>query len=402
MGRRKKETVDVEPDTVKSGDNTTAKELQDSFKAFLGKQYEVEQTAQNKIVIPTGLDVLDAISGGGIGMNFVQFVGNPGSAKSTLAAKILAEGQKRNSPKFLSVYLDSEQSTNKDRLMQLGVNQPPITPYDQRVSVEKVFKTVDGMCKFKQDHKELMDVPSMIIWDSIANTLTEKAFDAERPEEVIGQKARVLSQVLPRITDTLNRYNISLVGVNQLREKIDMGIFKTANDLKYLGNNVIPGGKSLLFNSFQLYFLQHIKDVDSYGFQGAVIKCKTVKNKLFTPNLTVSLIMSFQRGFSNFWTNYEFLKETKRVKIGGAWATLEAYPTKKFQQKNALSMYRENSAFREAWDESVKEAIKSEIIEPNKSVSEDMIESIGELSDTETDVNTDKSDVPKEELSFLD
>lgn len=347
-------------------------ELQQDLDNFLVKN-DIKQELLSKMILPTGLDVLDAVLGGGIPMHFCQLVGNPGCSKSTLAARILAEGQRLYKPKFLAKYFDSEASTSKERLFNLGVMYPSITPYDQEVTVEKIFKSVDAMCKFKADHPELLEIPSIIIWDSIANTLTEKGMLADNPDQVLGEKARVLSQGMPKLVNILNKYNISLVGVNQLRDKIEMGIFKTPNVLRYLASSNIPGGKSLLFNSYQILFLQHVKEVDNYGFKGAIIEVKTVKNKMFTPNLSIKLILSFERGFSNFWSNYEFLKETKRVNAG-AWCYLINYPTIKFRQQDAINYYRANQAFRDAWKEALDDAIKKELIEANKSLDMSKIE----------------------------
>lgn len=356
------ETVVEKPSKIEKEIN----DLQSSFNVFLGKNYSIEKDDKDPMILPTGIDVLDAISGGGVGTNLIQFVGNPGSAKSTLSAKILANAQKLYKGKIICSYFDSEQSTDKHRLINLGVNSPPIEPYNSNITVEKIFKMVDATCKYKIDNKELMEYPSIIIWDSIANTLTEKGYEATSVDSVLGEKARVLSSMLPKITNMLKQYNICLLAVNQLRDKIDIGVFKTPRDLRYLSDgSVIPGGKSISFNTFQLYYLRHVKDIDEFGFRGAQIDIKTVKNKLFAPNQTVSLIMSFDRGFSNFWTNFVFLKETKRVKAG-AWCSLENYPTVKFRQVQAIKYYKEDPKFRDAWDEAVKESIQKEIIEKSK------------------------------------
>jgi len=160
----------------------TDKELQEcidtqkKLDVFLKQNFEVQEEDREQIVVSTGLDLLDAISGGGFGMNLVMLVGQPGSAKSTLAAKVLAEAQRVHKPKFISKYFDSEQSTTKQRLSDLGVNYPPIEPNSQSVTVEKIMKSIDGICKFKDDNPELLPIPSMVVWDSIANTLTEKGF----------------------------------------------------------------------------------------------------------------------------------------------------------------------------------------------------------------------------------
>src|SRR3989304_5711626 len=108
--------LETQKEKIDEDELRQCEELRNSYKSFLAKNYDVVQQERAKIILPTGLDLLDAISGGGLGMNFIQFVGLPGCGKSMLAAKVLAEGQRRYKPKFLGEYFDSEQSTTKERL----------------------------------------------------------------------------------------------------------------------------------------------------------------------------------------------------------------------------------------------------------------------------------------------
>ena len=82
---------------------------------------------------------------------------------------------------------------------------------------------------------------------------------------------------------------------------------------------------------------------------------------MFPPNVEVPVVGSFVTGFSNFWTNYNFLKTTKRLNAG-AWNYLISYPDKKFRTKDAPQLYKEDSKFKEKFDEAVSEAIDTEII----------------------------------------
>jgi RecA/RadA recombinase len=345
---------------------TTTDDIIADLNMFLKQHVDINTDEKETMVMSTGIDLLDAMCGGGIGMKFIQFVGNPGCAKSTLAAKLIAAGQRKYKNKFISLYHDSEHSQSTERLAELGVIAPKINPISEGITVEKILKSVHGLCQFKAERKDILNIPSLIIWDSIANTLTEKGFIADSPDRVLGEKARVLSSELPKVVESLNRFNVSLVGINQLRDKIELNMYSRApNDLKYLGESKIPGGKSMLFNSFQLFFLKHSKDTEDFGFNGAFIDIKSIKNKLFTPNITIRLVMSFQRGFSNFWTNFEFLKSTKRIKAS-AWCTLINLEEIKFRQKDAINMYITDEKFKGAFDELVRDAIQKEIIEEYK------------------------------------
>jgi len=342
-----------------------AKNLYNDVVTFLGKTLSVEPEDENKVrnVIPTGIDVLDAVLGGGVGTKLVQIVGQPGCGKSALAARILASGQRRWPGKFIGLYIDSEQSMSKERLAQLGVKYPEITPYTDDITVEKVFKIVEQLCLYKEEHPELMNIPSCIVWDSVANTLTERGMDGDKYTEVIGQKANVLSYMLPKYTSKLNKYCISLLCVNQLRERVEMNaMYSSPATLKFLADKNIPGGNSLLYNSFQLFYFRQKEEIKGeFGFKGAITGGKTVKNKLFTPNIDIEMVFSFERGFSNFWTNYILLKKFKRVSIGGGWVTIEGYSGSRCQQKGLLQKYREDENFRKVWNENVIDVLNTEI-----------------------------------------
>jgi len=348
-----------------------AKELQESFSVFLNDNFEISEDPGIKTTIPTGIDLLDVLLGGGLATSLVMIIGPPGSGKTALATKLLSTGQRRWPGKFLGIFADSEEAMTTDRLAQLGVSRPRLKPYTD-LTVERVFKMIEGLCTFKEQHPEMMDIPFGICWDSIANTMTEKGLTEDNPAQVLGQKALMFSHLLPKYVKKLNKYKISLVAVNQLRDKIEIGVVKTAPDLKFLGQQSIPGGKSVLFNSVQLLWIRPSTALQGeYGFNGFKVKCKFVKNKLFTPNIEFTLIFSFERGFSNFWTNYEMLKDTKRIKAG-AWCSLTSCPKPSFRQYDAIKCYREDAAFREAWDADVKDVLQTEYIDRYASTDEEL------------------------------
>ncbi len=286
-----------------------------------------------------------------------------------LAIKTLGKGQEQYKGKLIGSFLDAEEATTTLRLSNLGVKYPKIKPYVD-ITVEKVFKFIEGLSVFKQT-KKILETPSVVIWDSIANTLSEKERQTDDPNSVIGYKARLLSILVPKYLAKCSQNNICFLAINQLRDKLDLGMFGSPNDLKFMtASKTMPGGNVLKFNAFQLVEMKiksiiaagKAQDSNKYGFEGVIVKAKCVKNKLFPPNVEIELVGSFITGFSNFWTNYNFLKETKRLKTG-AWNSLITLPEKKFRVKDAKTIYNTDLEFKEAWDKLVKETIQTEIIE---------------------------------------
>jgi hypothetical protein len=200
----------------------------------------------------------------------------------------------------------------------------------------------------------------MAIWDSIANTLSNKELEAEDPNTVIGYKARLLSLLIPKYISKCSEYNICFVAVNQLRDDIQIGMFPNAKNLKFLTQGkTLPGGNVLMYNSFHLIEMKvgAVLKKEKYGFDGVVTKVKCVKNKLFPPNIEIELLGTFVNGFSNFWTNFNLLNKEKRLSTG-AWNYLVTLPEKKFRTKDAEKLYNEDVKFKEMFDISVQEVLK--------------------------------------------
>lgn len=356
--------VDQEPTEEES---EKVKELYSEFSSFLETKADITAESGTKATVSTGIDLLDAVLGGGFAIGALNIiVGQPGSGKSMIAMQTLGQAQRQFQGSLIGAFLDSEEATTTIRLSNLGVRYPKIRPYSD-ITVEKVFKFLEGLSVFKQE-KKLVDTPSVVIWDSIANTLSQKEREAEDINSVIGYKARMLSILVPKYVAKCAQNNICFIAVNQLRDVLQMGQFSAPRDLKMMSSNKdMPGGNVLKFNAFQLVEMKVkslIKDDDAakYGFEGFIGKAKCVKNKLFPPNVEIELVGSFTAGFSNFWTNYNFLKNTKRLSTG-AWNYLISLPDKKFRTKDAPQLYKTDNDFKKAYDAAVKEAITTEVIE---------------------------------------
>lgn len=351
-------------------EDNESQELYKEFSSFLEDKSDIFADIGEKKTVSTGIDLLDAILGGGFAVGALNIIlGSPGSGKTMLAIKTLGKAQEQYKGKLIGAFLDSEEATTTLRLSNLGVRFPKIKPYVD-ITVEKVFKFIEGLSVFKQE-KKIVDTPSVVIWDSIANTLSEKERQTDDPNTVIGYKARLLSILIPKYLAKCAINNICFLAINQLRDKLDLGMFAPPNDLKLMTpTKTMPGGNVLKFNAFQLVEMKpksiiaagKAEDSNKYGFEGVIVKVKCVKNKIFPPNIEIELVGSFTTGFSNFWTNYKFLKETKRLNTG-AWNSLITLPEIKFRVKDAKITYNSDPEFKKKWDESVKEAIQTEIIE---------------------------------------
>lgn len=355
------EAFEASPDDVK--------ELYDELYNFLEKTTDLKLDSGAKDIIPTGIDLVDAILGGGFASGALNVViGPPGSGKSMFVGQFLGTAQKKYNGDIAIIYLDAEYSMSVARLFNLGVCQPKIRPH-VGVTVEKLFQLLESICTFKDKRKE--DNPAIIVWDSIANTMCNKELETDDLNKVMGFKSRLYSFLVPKYVMKLSQYNICLLAINQLRDIISINPYnKPTNDLKYMNQNQnMPGGKSIKFNTFQLIELKQksfdSKLVEKIGYNGIMSGMKCIKNKLYPSNIDVEIIGGLNRGFSNFWSNYKFLMDKKKIDTG-QWHNLVNYPTKKYRVKDAPSTYESDVDFKTAFDELVKETIRKEIIEPNE------------------------------------
>lgn len=342
----------------------SASSLQAAMQAMLTKNDIHVNNDEVAFTIPTGIDVLDTILGGGITSKLTQIVGAPGTGKSALAAKIIASGERKWPGKFSSIYIDTEHAMTKVRLNQLGAMHSTIVNY---LSVEGVFKLIESTIQLKiKMHAE--DDPTCIIWDSIPNTPTEKGLVEENLNALTMARAVILNHLLPRWVPQLDKYNIALVCINQLRDKVEMGgpYQRKPATLKFMQDQNLPGGYALHYNSIQLIrlFQKELVKEDAYGFSGVAVKCVAVKNKLFTPNVPIECIFRFDKGYDNIWSNYEYLKECKKIDCGGGWVRLISFPDPlKFRQKEFETVYKDNKAFRDCFNQEVERTLKENLID---------------------------------------
>jgi RecA/RadA recombinase len=345
-----------------STDEDESADIYNQFSEYMRVQAKIESSSGIKNVIPTGIRLLDAILGGGFAIGTMPVItGAPGCGKSTLAAQVIANAQSMFGQECLSVYLDSEHAVTTQRLAQLGVRNPKIKPYTD-LTLEKVFKVLQAMCLFKES-KQLVDTPSIVVWDSLANTLSEKELETTDPAKVVGYRGRLMSLLIPKYVANCSKYNILFIVVNQLRDLLQLGPYATPRDLKFLSaGKEMPGGNSLKYNAFHLLELSISSALkpDMYGFDGIEVIAKCSKNKLFALNIRIPLILDYNSGFSDFWTNFSFLKLTKRM-VSGAWNYLQTMPNVKFRTRDALEKYTTDQEFREEFEKNVTDAIDSEI-----------------------------------------
>ena len=113
--------------------------------------------AQDKEVIPTGIQAFDNFVGGGTKRGtFTVIYGGEKVGKSTLVLQSIASAQKNNK---MCCYIDLEHTFDKERAISLGINLEELILAEKCVNAEQALEIIRTLCKQK--------VIDLIIVDSI-------------------------------------------------------------------------------------------------------------------------------------------------------------------------------------------------------------------------------------------
>lgn len=336
---------------------------------YLGYRVNVEFSSYVNIEKPTVLHTPITVIPVGVGEYYgFQINGNQRfllgdftvTHNSTLAAHIAAGFQKHNE-QSMAFYIDSEQAMSYDRLATLGCDLDRTLLISEVITLEAVYKIIEKIIQYKIK-KKLVEVPFVFIWDSESASPTEKQLITEDPSKIMGFKARLLSHMLPKITMDANKYNITPILINQLRDKIDMNMYQAdVGGLRGMGDKTITGGNIMKFLPFQLILIRPRENLeaDKMGFSGVVSEVKFVKNKNYIPHIKVDLVLDYMKGYSDFWTKQRLLQNLKAIK-GTAWQYLDNCKDKKFRKREIEDMYNTDEEFRNSFEE-LYNSLKSEV-----------------------------------------
>lgn len=267
--------------------------------------------------IPTSSIILNSILGGGIPCGRVtEIFGEESNGKSTLVADVMANAQKMGG---LAVIIDSEQSFAPERAASMGVNIDNVV-YSDEITVEGAFAVIEGVLEEVKEE----DCIVCIVWDSVAQSVTQAELDASIIDHNVGAKAKGMTRGINRIIDKLGT-KTALIVTNQMRDKI--------GGTSWGKSTQTPGGWALKHNASVRIELSRagkiLKDEVAIG-----IKCRayTVKNKVYAPFKTANYDVLFKGGIDDTEYLLTALVKAELITQGGSWYTDQA--KKKFQRKD--------------------------------------------------------------------
>lgn len=277
----------------------------------LNKQFEVnvsltrmgEKVGIRLPSISTNLPSLDegVLQCGGIPIGrIVEIFGPESAGKTTLALHIIAQEQKNTSN--LCAFIDAEHSLDPTYAASLGVNMDELV-ISQPDSGEQALETVE----------ELIDsrTVSLIIIDSVAALVPQAELDGEMGDSNMGLQARLLSQAMRKLRGKANMNGVSLIFINQIREKIGV----------MFGNpETTTGGRALKFYSSVRLDVRR-KDVIGPKEQpiGHTLKVKAVKNKCGAPMRETFINLLYGKGIDTFADTVSYGVTCGAIEQSGAW-----------------------------------------------------------------------------------
>ncbi|MHA7841219.1 MAG: recombinase RecA [Gammaproteobacteria bacterium] len=250
--------------------------------------------------VSSGSIALDVALGGGLPMGrIVEIYGPESSGKTTLTLHVIAECQKRGGT---AAFVDAEHALDPGYARKLGVNVDDLL-VSQPDTGEQALEIVDVLVR--------SGAVDMIVVDSVAALTPKAEIEGEMGDHHVGLQARLMSQALRKLTAVIQRSNVLVVFINQIRMKIGV----------MFGNpETTTGGNALKFYSSVRMDIRRtgaIKKGDEVLGNETLVK--VVKNKVAPPFKRASFDILYGEGISREGELIDLGVTHKIVDKAGAW-----------------------------------------------------------------------------------
>ena len=262
-----------------------------------------EKPNQNVEVTSTGiLSLDDALGVGGLPKGrIIEIYGPESSGKTTIALQAAAEVQKNGGT---VAYIDAENAMDPIYARNLGVDIDSLL-LSQPDTGEVGMEIADALVG--------SSAVDLIVVDSVAALVPKAEIEGEMGDSHVGLQARLMSQALRKIAGRVHQNQVTVIFINQLREKIGV----------MFGNpETTPGGRALKFYAsvrIEVRRSTQIKEGDKVI--GNETHIKIVKNKVAPPFKKISTVMSYGHGIDKYgdMLNLAIRDDIDVVKKSGSW-----------------------------------------------------------------------------------
>lgn len=291
------------------------KALQEKFKvlevafAQIDKQFGkgaimlLGQKGHTKIeTISTGSVQIDyALGIGGLPRGrVVEIYGPEASGKTTLTLHVIAEAQKKGG---ICAFIDVEHALDPTYAKSIGINIDDLI-ISQPDYGEQALDIVEMLIR-----SGAVDV---IVIDSVAALVPKNELEGDMGDVHVGLQARLMSQALRKLTPIVHKSNVTLIFINQIRDKI--------SSMPFGDNETTSGGKALKFYASLRMDIRRIATLKKNDKPfGNRVLIKIVKNKLAPPFKRVEVDLVYGKGISKDLDLLDAALGYGIIQQAGAW-----------------------------------------------------------------------------------
>ena len=324
---------DIREDKLRALDAAVAKIEKEFGKGSIMKLGD-SNAHMNVETVPTVSLSLDIALGGVPKGRIIEVYGPESSGKTTVALHMVAEVQKRGG---IAGFIDAEHALDPAYAKNIGVDIDNLY-ISQPDNGEQALEIAETMVR-----SGAIDI---IIIDSVAALVPRAEIEGEMGDSHVGLQARLMSQALRKLTSIINKSNVIVIFINQLREKV--GIM--------FGNpETTTGGRALKFYSSIRMDVRRIESLKQGGeVVGNRTRIKVVKNKIAPPFKEAEFDIMFGKGISREGDILDLAAKEGIVVKSGAWY---AYNDNKIGQgrENAKTYLMENPEVMNEIEQKVRE-----------------------------------------------
>lgn len=311
-----------------------AKSISKELAVFGGGVLRVGSSVPKVEKIGSGLISLDKIlSGGWPRRRVVELYGPPGSGKSTIATMGMAEAQRQG---LACLYIDLERTYDPVYAGILGVDSNKVLAptFD---SGEQAIDGIEFLINNWKTISEDLEMPNelgIVVVDSVAALLPQAEVESDIGDSHVGLVGRLMSKVSRKFTPLLDRSNVCMMYINQLRATINSAPF--APKTTTTGGNAIQYYASLRVDVRRI---GQIKQGDNVV--GCTVRIMLNKDKVAgNEALSTEVEMFHGKGISRISDIIGLSEEKGLITKGGAWYH---WGERKFQGRDGVKEHLKNN-----------------------------------------------------------